>query len=666
MTTGGSIEVPVRAVRVASFDIFDTVVTRKVGEPRAAFLLLGRRLQAAGEIETSPHAFSKARTNAEIRAFRNAGGLDSSVSLRDIYTELANALHWPRVVTELIYERELELENELLVAIPDGRRRVERARERGERVVFVSDMYLPSSFLEQMLRDRDLFSDGDTLFVSNEVQASKATGRLWPLVLEELQVLPAQVHHVGNDARSDGRSAVKAGLSAEVVGENNPNRYELALEAHAEATDGLTSAIAGASRIARLDPPDPERRALSDVAAGVVAPFVIGNLLWTLEVARKENLSALFFVARDGQVLCDVARALAKRVGYTGDLTYVYGSRQAWSLGGLTHIRPDALAAVVPDSGDVDASLRQVLARLEITPEEIALPLSHAGFHRATWGRPIAAGQAVELRYLLTEHPDVSRLVRDNSKRARDLALGYLDQVGAITDAPIGFVDLGTGATLFNSLGAMLESIGQAPPMGFYFGLRSKIPDMGFGKPLTYVRDEDERVGFLKTPGLLTLVELACTADHGSVLGYEDVKGTVIPLFDQNGNEPVVDWGLPVIRQTVRRVAEEMLLEPDLVSAQGIDLRPAILDVFGQFWNSPTTEEAKIWGAYPFEDGWGKQSYRHPIAEARGVVDAFRRQPYRHWWEDGASQLSGPVTRTAFQSRRVAKDLAGKVRRRLP
>lgn len=652
--------------RVASFDIFDTVVTRRVGEPRAAFLLLGRRLQRAAEIDTSPHAFAKARTDAEIRTFGNAGGLDSSVTLRDIYAELGNALHWPLAQIEQVYQRELELESELLVAIPDGRRRVEVARQRGEQIAFISDMYLSADFLENMLRERDLFIDGDTLVVSNEVQASKATGRLWPLVLEQLHVFPHQLHHVGNDARSDGRTAQKAGISNEVIERNNPNRYERVLERHAEATDGLTSVLAGASRIARLDPPDPDRRALSDVAAGVVAPFVIGNLLWTLEVARKENLAALFFVARDGQVLCDVARALADRVGYKGELTYVYGSRQAWSLGGLTSRHADELNPIVPDSGDVDASLRQVLARIELTPEEISVPLSHAGFHRATWGRPLAAGQAATLRDVLTQDPDVSRLVRDNAKRSRDLVLGYLDQVGALTSEPIGFVDLGTGATLFNSLGAMLESVGQKPPMGFYFGLRSKIPDMGFGKPLTYVRNEDERVGFMNTPGLLTLVELACTADHGSVLGYQDVKGTVIPLFDEFGNEPVVDWGLPIIRQTVRRVAEEMLLQPDLIGTDGIDLRPAILDVFEEFWTSPSTEEAETWGAYPFEDGWGRQSYRHPIAEARGVVDAFRRQPYRHWWEQGASQLSGPLTRTAFQSRRAAKDLAGKVRRRLP
>ena len=661
MTTGGSSV----AVEVGSFDIFDTVVTRKVADPRSAFLLLGRRLYSSREIDCSAHAFARCRTAAEVRAFRNAGGLDSPITLRDIYSELGNALHWSCDRTARIYQAELQLESELLITLPDGRDRVRRARDVGQKIAYVSDMYLPADFLEDMLRERGLFEDGDELIVSNEKRASKATGALWPLVLKDLHMFPNQVHHVGNDARSDGRTARKAGLTTEVIEQNNPNRYEKALEGHREATDGLTSALAGASRLARLDPPSRQHTALSNVAAGVIAPFVIGNILWTLEVARKENLSDLFFVARDGQVLCDVARELAPRVGYTGNITYVYGSRQAWSLAGITSDHVERLSAVIPDSGDVTASLRDVLARVELAPEEISLPLANLGFHRATWGRPLRDGQPAEIRRLLTEDAEVSRTMRDNAKRSRDLVLGYLEQVGAITDKPIGFVDLGTGATLFNSLASILHSVGQAPPLGFYFGLRSEAPDIGFGKPLTYVRDEDEHVGFLSTPGLLTLVELACTADHGSVVRYEDHDGVVVPIFDEDGNRPVVDWGLPIVRETVRRVAEELIVDPELVGVDGIDLRPAILDVFNLFWTSPTRAEAAAWGAYPFEDGWGNQSYRHPIAEARGVLDAVRRQPYRHWWEQGSAQLSGPVARTALESRRVVKDAAGKVMRRL-
>ena len=649
---------------VSSFDIFDTVLTRRVANPRSVFLLLGRRLYADGLIDCSAHAFATARTEAEIRAFRNAGGLDSPVCLSDIHAELGNALHWNSAKIEVASRYELDLEAELLVPLAEGQRRVRQARERGERILYVSDMYLPSEFLEALLRDQDLFVDGDVVIVSNEFAASKHSGKLWPVVLSVIDTPPHRTFHVGNDARSDGRTARRAGLSAEVLPANNPNRYEQCLERRSHATDGLSSVIAGAGRIARLDPPDPTRTAVSDVAAGVVAPFVIGHLLWTLEVARRENLTELFFVARDGQLLCDVARLLAPGVGYEGKLTYTYGSRQAWALGGLVTAGDRGLALVIPDAGDVRATVRDALARVEIDPEEISLPLARRGFHRATWSRPMIEGQPAKLRAALREDPEISLLVRENAKRARDLTLGYLDGLGALTDEPIGFVDLGTGATLFNALGAMLNSVGQAPPMGFYFGLRSRVEDFGFGKPLTYVRDVDERCGFLNTPGLLTLMELACTADHGSVTGYADVDGAVVPVFDEGGNDAVVDWGLPIVHKTVCRVAREFAEVLELVGTSGIDLRPAALEAFNLFWTSPTKAEAAAWGPYPFEDGWGDRSFHHPLAEARSSVDVLRRQPYRHWWAHGAAQLSGPVTRKAFASRRAATGLASKVRRR--
>ena len=107
-----------------------------------------------------------------------------------------------------------------------------------------------------------------------------------------------------------------------------------------------------------------------------------------------------------------------------------------------------------------------------------------------------------------------------------------------------------------------------------------------------------------------------------------------------------------------------MVLDDDLVGTSGIDLRPAVLDVFTLFWSSPTKDEARTWGSYPFEDGWGTQSYRHPIAETRSVRDVMRRNPHRHWWEQGASQLSGPVTRAAFESRRRAQDVTHRVKKR--
>ena len=652
------------SMRVASFDIFDTVLTRRVANPRAVFQLLGRRLQTSGVLNCSSHAFARARTQAEVRAFKNAGGLDSSVCFADIHRELANALHLSPSEEAVVRTAEIELENELLVVIPSGAEMIAEARRAGNQVIFVSDMYLSAAALTHILRDRGLFQCGDKLYVSNEYQRSKSTGSLWRPVIDDIGLDPSVIHHVGNDKRSDGTSAARWGIKSTVLNANNPNRYEEALESHATDTDGLSSCLAGASRIARLAETDPDRQVIADVAAGVVAPFVIGNLLWTLEVAKREGLRELFFVARDGQLLCDVAETLAPKVGYDGKMTYVYGSRQAWSLPAITDSNDLAIDALVPTSGDAPASLATVLARLELVPEEIAQSLERAGFQRDSWSRLLTPLDSSRLRTMIREDEEVAVMVREQAKRSRDLVLSYLSQVGAITSSPIGFVDLGTGATLFNSLSSMLATVGQGPPVGFYFGLRSHLPEFPFGRPLTYVRDEAERTGFLETPGLLTLVELACTADHGSVVGYRDTDDTVEPVLAEGGNAPVVDWGLPTIRETVRRVAEELTLAPDLVGTCSIDLRPAILDVFQLFWGNPTREEAEVWGAYPFEDGWGANAVRYPIAESQKLRRVVRRQPHRHFWQEGAWQLSGPLSRTAFQSRQRVLEVLRKLRNR--
>jgi len=652
-------------VFVVSFDVFDTVLTRKVGEPQAAFLLVGRRAVAQGLIECSAHAFAKTRHAAEVRAFSNAGGLDSSVNLDDIYCEVANALHLSPDEASRLVALELAIESEILVPIPVGVDRVAYERSLGRQIIFVSDMYLPSSFIAYQLKRFGIREPDEHVFVSNELRRSKSTGSIWSPVLEAIGAEPSTVLHIGDNEKSDGRLARRAGLSVELVDERTLNRYERGLETHRDDTDGLSSAIAGASRLARLMPVESKYQAIADVAAGVVAPFAIGNLLWTLDVAKREGLKKLFFVARDGQVLCDVARELAPKVGYEGELIYTYGSRQAWTLASLTDNHTEAFDAMVANGQDLDVSLRSALRRFMIEPEHLSSTLEDNGFDVATWDAPLGCDGAERLRCILRDDAVAAEHVMRQAKLSRELVLGYLETVGAITSEPIGFVDLGTGATLFNALSVILESVGQAPPRGFYFGLRSHVPDSGFGRPLTYVRNEEERLGYLRTPGLLTLVELACTADHGSVVGYEDRDGTVHPIFASDQNADVVDWGLPVVHETVRNVARELLTDPELVGLSSIDLRPCILDVFSLFWTEPTKVEAEVWGAYPFEDGWGEESIRHPIAERRRFQDVLRATPHRHWWTEGSARLSGLATRKAFDVRRTAMETKERVHTKL-
>lgn len=652
-----------RVQQISSFDIFDTVLTRRVADPRALFLVLGRRAYAAGLVTCSPHAFADSRRTAERQAFRNAGGLDSDVTLRTIHEELGDALDLSPDAVDALVEMEQQVELDYLVPLPAAITMVEAARERGREVIFISDMYLSSQFLRDVLDRHGIIQDGETILVSNEVGRSKVTGAMWNYVHNRFP--NADIAHCGNDAVSDGRRARRVGVRTLILDDFNSNRYERKLEEYHGATDGLSSMLAGASRIARLDRVGPGDQSLIDVAAGVAAPFVIGNVLWTLQVAKKRGIKKLLFVARDGRVLCDIAELLAPSVGYEGEMIYVYGSRQAWCLASYSEINPAALDALIPIDTDAPATPRQILNRLDMAPEEAGRRYS-AEFPAATWNRALSPVDARRLRQLFVDDLDLRGELERNAKNARVLVLDYLEQIGAVTDEPLGLVDLGTGASLFNALSGILATIGQEAPSGFYFGLRSALSDSPFGRPMTYVRDEGRGLGYLSTPGLLTFVELACTAGHGSVIGYRRCDdGVVEPVFASDDNEPAVRWGLPLVHQTIRRVAEELRLEDVLIGSSSVDLRPAIVDVFEMFWNSPTRREAASWGAYPFEDGWGEHAVRNQLAARRWLYHALAPQPHRHWWTGGAKRLSGPLTRAAFDSRQSLRSSLPKAKRRL-
>jgi FMN phosphatase YigB (HAD superfamily) len=652
---------------VASFDIFDTVLTRRVGDPRAAFLLLGRRLATKGLIGCSAESFARHRTAAEVRSFRNAGGLDSDVSIQRIYAELGSSLSVSAAQLPKLIDEELDLESDILVPLKEGTSRLAEARQHADRVVFVSDMYLPGDFLKEQLHRHNLFQSGDQLFVSNEHQKSKATGKLWPDVLNELSVPASAVCHTGNDRNSDHKSAKKAGMRTTLLDHCNLNRFESELETWSFDTDGLTSLLAGASRLARIEvgARDEHERALRDVSAGVVAPFVIGNVLWLLQRAIEDDLKKIFFIARDGQVLLDVARELAPKVGYTGELKYLYGSRQAWTLPGMVEINDQVLATVAPSSGDVDhVTVRHIAHRFGVEPEYMRAELIEAGFAESAWDTKLTADDCLRLQSMIRDDSEMQPLLLSIAGDHRALMVKYLEQEGVITDEPIAIVDQGTGGTLYNALSTVLDTVGQAPPMAFYFGIRSDVADQGFGFPEAYVRDEHHGTGFLRTPGLLTMVEMACTADHGSVVGYEDLGSRMAAQLSEPSNAAVVDWGFEVVRRTVRQVARELRIESP-TDALAVDLRPSAIAVFESFWQGPTRSEATAWGRYPFEDGWGADSVSLPLAHKQGVRAAVRSQPHRHWWKAGAQALSGPVPRTLLRSREEAKEVVRKARNRV-
>ncbi len=655
-------------VQLVSFDVFDTLLTRPSGSPETLFLMLGRRLARRDLISSSAQTFAEQRCQAEARRFDNAGGLDSHVTLADILGELTLGLDADPVA---LAAEELALEKALLRPLPDGVERLGEARSRGVRIAFVSDMYLPEPVLEDLLRSKGLMRDGDLLLVSNRYGASKRSGRLFEVLSSLTGVPPRAIEHHGNDAESDVRQPQRLGVTVRPFATGNPNRYERLLDAGAAQSDGLSAALAGASRLARNGRGElpAHERCIVDISAGVAAPMLIGFVLWVLRRAESAGVRRLYFVSRDGQLLLGVAKILAARIGLSIELRYLYGSRQAWRAPALDLTDAAAVDNVLPmriSGGALESVSAQALfARFGVSPGCVASALAEAGIHEERWSAPLDEARVEAVRSMIRDDVAVRDRLLEAQAANRSLVVDYLRQEGFGDGTPSAIVDLGTGATLYSALADLLEGAGLSVPQAFYLGQRRDGVATLARLPHRYLFDAREERGFCRHSGLIGFLEAVCSADHGSVVGYRRGDRRIEPVTATGGVEEVRQWGHDHVRDTVLATAAELLLDDDHVDWRA-DVRASTMAAFEAFWLSPTAEEARVWSRFPFDDGWAGHPNWIRLAEPYALVDVLARgYPHRHWWHEAALAMSGAPVRRAFAMRAFAMKAAGRLRREL-
>lgn len=193
---------------VISFDLFDTLLLRPLSRPEDLFLLLDPEYASASG---SGVPFSRMRIEAEREARRNAGDKDAAedVTLAEIYACMGQLFGLPETVRSRMLQRELELEYRLICPRRAGKELFETACASGKTVILVSDMYLPRTALEKMLRKCGIRGYSQ-LFLSSEERKRKGTGGLFRKVLS---FCPGQkVLHIGDSWECDVVSAERCGI----------------------------------------------------------------------------------------------------------------------------------------------------------------------------------------------------------------------------------------------------------------------------------------------------------------------------------------------------------------------------------------------------------------------------------------------------------------------
>jgi len=587
-------------MRVTSFDVFDTLLTRLVAHPHDIFLELGADLKHQRFISCTALEFATLRTGAEREAGERLSHPD--VSLSEIYTVLSERFGWDSQQTIEAMNSETAVERRSVRSNPGAVGRVARARLISDQIVFISDMYLPPEVIHSLLRDLGFFQPGDKLFVSNAVSGSKASGKLYQFIRGELSN-PSDWSHFGDNNYSDCVRAGESGIKAELVSDCSLSRYEQVFRPLGVDSLGplWRSKVAGIMRLARLSGFDLEtshERTIWNTGTQVVGPLLFGFVFWVLREAQSRGLQRLYFIARDGQILQRLARIIAPAAGIEIDCRYLFGSRQAWRLAALGDFDEVARKWILPAADR--ATLRTAFTRAGLDPNHFVNELERAGFNQRTWNELLDTDEKERL-WILFGALKLDEKIRENSVSARHNLCQYLRQEGFFDGTPLGIVDIGWHGNLQQSLRRAVDlqlGANQTKLAGLYFGLVDDF-EMPNGDcaaafwPMQRARDP------FKTEKL-TLLEVFTAADHGSVIGYENKSTGVVPVLQSEKNDAAIEWGLPALQESILAFAKLMVAEFPLSELPLIEYSEACRQVYRLFISRPERSEALTWGSFPF------------------------------------------------------------------
>lgn len=621
-------------MRVASFDVFDTLLVRVQARPADLFAQLGAELARDGVKVPPPVEFARLRQRVELAARRGAPG--GEATLEEIHAALAAALGWDAAARATARQRELALEERSLKAVPVMLGRLRAARASADAVWFFSDMYLPADFIEGVLRREGFFREGDRLFVSGEHRASKHRGDLFAEARKQAGRPITDWLHVGDNPHGDDLMPRAEGIRTELRREAALNRYE-ELARGTQPEPSWRSLLAGAMRRARLGNPetDAARRVVWDTGCDIVGPLVFGFVHWCLEEARSRGVRRLYFVARDGQLPQRVAERLAPAWGFDIESRYLHGSRQAWHPASLRTLRQSDRVWVLRRTRGL--TVRQVLERLGLEPEWLVGDFAAAGFTRTGWDAPLAPERDDALWRCL-QSPPVLAAVTAEAARRRALATRHLMQEGLGDGTPWGMVDIGWHGHLQRSLGRLLApNDAELPLTGLYLGLLP-VAATGAGHTMLGYWNLLPARGHGVARLNHALLELFLSADHGSVLGYREQAGRVVPELREAANRRALAWGVDALQAAVLKFTESWLEAASRPPCPPPDWLAVAREMYLEFYERPTRDEAAVWGAVPFADGQVEQEFQTLTPPLNGSLWRFlppaRRPTY--WWMEGA------------------------------
>jgi len=633
--------------KIYSFDVFDTALVRHYCEPWHLFWQCADELNKVYKIDINNKNWVSTRQKAE-QVVRNHSKKEE-ITLDLIYEYLLKN-NYSTTILSLLKSLELDLELKCLHQNQEIKEIIDNLRNKNKKIIFISDMYLPKSLIYTALFNADLLNSEDDIFVSSEIGFTKATGNLYDYVSDNIKIPRSDWVHIGDNFQSDYLIPKIKGIHSILYKESQKNRFEKKLLVTLSDLVIENIAYAGISRICRLNffSNSIQEKVIHDISANIIGPLLLNYTLWVLENAKQNKINKLYFLARDGQILCWIAKYVVEKLSLDIEIHYLYASRQSLHLPAIISMSDFHVMDWLFEKSESN-TVKTILARLNMTPETMKEELNEAGFIDSVFDKELNSNQIDSLKKTILSEKSFNK-IKPIITEYRNNLLGYLKQEGFLdSSSKIGIVDIGWKGRLQYSLSSLLDATnnyGINGLSGFYFGLNVNSKLYKHDKHFVYHPNSPRFIS--KNHG--QVLEIFVQADHGTTLYYRKENEFFMPVLKEEINSKAVQWGLRIQQNAVKSFVSSYFT---FFKSVGVTESNRILmtNLLDLFLITPKRNEASVYGNLDFYDDQN-ETISKGIVQKIGysnylelfIPNKFRRSNLRTLWIEGCivySNLKG-------------------------
>lgn len=503
-----------------SFDIFDTVMHRRGVQPVSVFYYVQQQILASEVMfpEQLAMDYPTVRRQAESaqREFHrkdpDRAPLDYEVTFDEVLAKMQRVMQLTDEQVTLL--RAWEMEGEILSVVPDTATiaRIKQLVTAGEKVVLISDMYLPYDQIKAMLAQADPILTTLPLYLSNEEHAQKTTKTLFLRVYDDLNYDYTRWEHTGDNMLADVRRPTELGINTTKLEMPKFEGDELELIEQHPTFDSYL--VAGLLRDHRVSNPT----SAEAFAWRRIALYLVPYVSWVVRDAVRRGYKKLYFISRDGHHMHKIARMLVDEWSLDIEVDYIYASRRVWRLASQADEMDDEFFSTFGNFAGVKTldGLLQT-GRIAYADLRTYVPTLAAQIDAMPADERNSRGLLTDVIQGLAASDDYHAYMRSIAEEDRRLALAYLGQ-SVDMDSKFAFVEYwGRGYTQ-DCLVKIVQSDGFEGDVPFYYA-RSIYPTQGASVRYNFT---------MATYSLLFIEAIFANLPHGTVERYSEGKDGVI------------------------------------------------------------------------------------------------------------------------------------------